>query len=77
MEKFAKLILGLFRMQRAGRQRTADSIVEDDRVNLKIVARLRTECDKFRSTEDVSRINDRAAYGSDPPETLFLGASGS
>jgi hypothetical protein len=61
MEKFAELILGLFRMQRGGRPRTADSIVEDDRVNLKIVARLRTECDKFRSTEDVSLINDRAA----------------
>ena len=61
MEKFAELILDLFRIQNGGRQRTADGIEEDDQLALRIVARLRTECDKFWITEDASRTNGQAA----------------
>jgi hypothetical protein len=61
MEKFAELILDLFRIQNGGRQKTADGIAEDDQLALGMVARLRAECDKFRITEDASPTNGQAA----------------
>lgn len=61
MKKFSELILDLFRIQNGGRQRTADGIAEDDQLAVRMVARLRTECDKFRIAEDASRTNRQAA----------------
>jgi hypothetical protein len=61
MEKLAERILNFFRIHKCGRQRTADDLVEDERMRLKIVARLRTECSKFRITEDISRTDCEAA----------------
>jgi hypothetical protein len=61
MKKFAELILDLFRIQNRGRERTPDDIAEDDQLTLRVVALLRTECDKFRITEDANRSNGQAA----------------
>jgi hypothetical protein len=61
MKKFSELILDLFRIQNGGRQRAADGIAEDDQLAVRMVARLRTECDKFRIAEGANRTNPQAA----------------
>ena len=52
MKKIAELILRLLELLRGRRQRSPETVAEDDQLELRIVARLRTECEKPLSRGD-------------------------
>jgi hypothetical protein len=52
MKKIAELVLRLLELLRGTRQLSPETVAEDDRLGARIVARLRTECEKTRSRAD-------------------------
>jgi hypothetical protein len=52
MKKIAELTVRLLELLRGRRQLSPEAVAEDDRLAVRIVARLRTECEKPRSRAD-------------------------
>jgi hypothetical protein len=52
MHKFVALIQRLLKLLGGRRQRSPESVAENDRLALRIVARLRTECETQRAHAD-------------------------
>jgi len=52
MHKVAALIPRLLKFLGGRRKRSPETVAEDDRLALRIVARLRTECEKAHSPAD-------------------------
>jgi hypothetical protein len=58
MHKFAELIPRLLKLLGGRRQISPESVAENNRVALRIVARLRTECETQRAHADKNRLEE-------------------
>lgn len=56
MHKFAELLPRLLKLLGGRRQRSPESITEDDGLALRIVARLRAECEKPQAHTHAEKI---------------------
>ena len=56
MHKLAELIPRLLKLLGSGRKRSPETVAEDDRLALRIVARLRTECEKQQAHSPADKI---------------------
>jgi hypothetical protein len=56
MKRFAELMLRLLRPSSGGTKKSPENVAEDDRLALRIVARLRTECEKPQAHSHADKI---------------------
>jgi hypothetical protein len=56
MHKVAELIPRLLKFLGGGRKRSPENVAEDDRLALRIVDRLRTECEKPQAHSHADKI---------------------